>query len=144
MADPPKMQPTGADVESFIEAIPNANRRADARVLCGLLSEITGEPAALWGAGIVGFGSYRYRYESGREGNAPLVSFAPRAAHVVVYLIGGFAERDERLLERLGPHTSGKSCLYVKRLTDIDLDVLREVVDRSVNVHRGQDRTSGG
>jgi hypothetical protein len=144
MADPPKMQPTGADVEPLIEAIPNANRRADARALCGLLSEITGEPAALWGGGIVGFGSYRYRYESGREGNAPLVSFAPRAAHVVVYLIGGFAERDERLLERLGPHKSGKSCLYVKRLTDMNLDVLREVVDRSVNVHRGQDRTSRG
>jgi hypothetical protein len=144
MADPPKMQPTGADVESFIEAIPNANRRADARILCGLLSEITGEPAALWGTSIVGFGTYRYRYESGREGNAPLASFAPRTAHLVVYLIGGFADRHEQLLGRLGPHKTGKGCLYVKRLADINLDVLRELIDRSVNVHRGQDRASDG
>lgn len=144
MADPPKMQPTGADVESFIEAIPNANRRTDARVLCGLLSQITGEPAALWGASIVGFGTYHYRYESGHEGNAPLASFAPRAAHLVVYLTSGFADRDERLLGRLGAHKTGKGCLYVKRLADINLDVLREVIDRSVKVHRGQDRASGG
>src|SRR5690349_9082224 len=132
MADPPKMQPTGTDVESFIEAIPNADRRADSRVLCTLFSEITGEPAALWGASIVGFGTYHYRYESGHEGDAPLASFAPRAAHLVVYLIGGFADRHEPLVGRLGPHETGKSCLYVKRLADIDLDVLREVVDRSV------------
>jgi hypothetical protein len=144
MADLPKMQPTGADVESFIEAIPNANRRADARVLSRLLSELTGEPAALWGASIVGFGTYHYRYESGHEGNAPLASFAPRAAHLVVYLIGGFADRYERLLERLGPHKTGKGCLYVKRLADINLDVLRELIDRSVKVHRGQDRAGGG
>jgi hypothetical protein len=144
MADPPKMQPTGADVESFIETIPNANRRADAHVLCRLLSEITGEPAALWGASIVGFGTYHYRYESGHEGTAPLASFAPRAAHLVVYLIGGFANSHERLLGRLGPHKTGKGCLYVKRLADINLHVLRELIDRSVKVHRGQDRASGG
>lgn len=142
MADPPKMQPTGADVESFIEAIPNANRRADARVLCGLLSEITGEPAALWGASIVGFGTYHYRYASGHEGDAPLASFAPRASHSVVYLVGGYADSHAQLLERLGPHRTGKSCLYVKRLDDIDLDVLRELVDRSVNAHRGQEAST--
>src|SRR5262245_20909859 len=136
MADPQKTHPTGADVESFIEAIANANRRADARVLCRLLSETTGEPAALWGASIVGFGTYHYRYASGHEANAPLASFAPRAAHLVVYLVAGFADKHERLLAGLGPHQTGKSCLYVKRLADIDLDVLREVVDRSVKVHR--------
>ena len=144
MADPPKMQPTGADVESFIETIPNANRRADARALCRLLSDITGEPAALWGASIVGFGTYHYRYESGHEGTAPLASFAPRAAHSVVYLIGAFADKHEQLLRRLGPHKTGKGCLYVKRLADINLDVLRELIDRSVKVHRGQDRASSG
>ena len=143
MADAPKLQPTRADVESFIEAIPNANRRDDARVLCRLLSEITREPATLWGASIVGFGTYHYRYESGHEGNAPLASFAPRAALLVVYLIGGFADGHERLLGRLGPHKTGKGCLYVKRLADINLDVLREVIDRSVKVHRGQDRAGG-
>ena len=144
MPDPPKMQPTAADVESFIEAIPNANRRADARVLCRLLSEITGEPPELWGTSIVGFGSYHYRYESGHEGDAPLASFAPRAAHLVVYLSGGYADRHEQLLGRLGPHKTGKSCLYLKRLAATNLDVLRELIELSVKDHRGQDRARSG
>ena len=137
-----KLQPTGTDVEAFLQAVPNEQRRADARELCALLSEITGERPMLWASGIVGFGTYHYRYDSGREGDAPVAGFAPRSAHLVIYLIGGFADRDERLLERLGPHKTGKSCLYVKRLADIDLDVLRTLVTRSMKVHRGQHRTS--
>jgi Domain of unknown function (DU1801) len=137
-----KMQPTGTEVEAFLEAVPNAERRADARELCALLSEITGEPPMLWASGIVGFGSYHYRYDSGREGDAPVAGFAPRSAHLVIYLIGGFADTHERLLERLGPHKTGKSCLYVKRLADVDLDVLRTLVTRSMKVHRGQNRAS--
>jgi len=137
-----KMQPTGTEVEAFLEAVPNAERRADARELCALLCEITGEPPTLWASGIVGFGSYHYRYDSGREGDAPVAGFAPRSAHLVIYLIGGFADTHERLLERLGPHKTGKSCLYVKRLADIDLDVLRTLVTRSMKVHRGQNRAS--
>jgi len=135
-----KMQPTGTDVEAFLEAVPNEQRRADARELCALLSEITGERPVLWASGIVGSGSYHYRYDSGREGDAPLAGFAPRSAHLVIYLDGRFTDRQERLLERLGPHKTGKSCLYVKRLADIDLDVLRTLVTRSMEVHRGQDR----
>jgi len=142
MPDRPKLRPTGADVNAFVDTIPNVNRRADARALCVLLSEVTGEPPFLWGSSIVGFGSYHYRYASGREGDAPLASFAPRGAHLVIYLISGFTERHERLLERLGPHKAGKSCLYVKRLADINLDVLRQLVTRSTSVHRGQQRTS--
>ena len=136
------MQPRGTDLEAFLEAVPNEKRRADARELCALLSEITGERPVLWASGIVGFGSYHYRYDSGREGDAPLAGFAPRSAHLVIYLIGGFTDRHEGLLERLGPHTTGKSCLYVKHLADIDLDVLRTLVTRSMKVHRGQDRAS--
>jgi hypothetical protein len=136
------MQPTGTDVGAFLQAVPNEQRRAEARELCALLSEITGEPPMLWASGIVGFGTYHYRYDSGREGDAPVAGFAPRSAHLVIYLIGGFADRDERLLERLGPHKTGKSCLYVKRLADIDLDVLRTLVTRSMKAHRGQHRTS--
>ena len=139
MADSRKMQPSGADVKSFIEAIPNADRRADARVLCGILAEATGEPAVLWGRSIVGVGTYHYRYASGHEGDAPLASFAPRAAHLVVYLTGGYADRYARLLPGLGPHRTGKSCLYVKRLADVDLDVLRELVELSVNDRRGEE-----
>ena len=137
-----KMQPSGTDLEAFLEAVPNEQRRADARELCALLSEITGEPPVLWASGIVGFGTYHYRYDSGREGDAPVAGFAPRSAHLVIYLIGGFTDRHEELLERLGPHKTGKSCLYVKRLADIDVDVLRTLVTRSMKVHRGQDRAS--
>jgi hypothetical protein len=137
------MQPTGADVEGFVEAIPNATRRADVRALCALLSEITGEPPVLWGPSIVGFGSYHYRYASGHEGDAPLASFASRGAHLVIYLAGGFTDRHDRLLQRLGPHKAGKGCLYIKRLDDVDLDVLRQLVTRSMKVHSGQDRASG-
>jgi hypothetical protein len=136
------MQPTGTDVEAFLGAVPNEQRRADARELCALLSEITGEPPMLWASGIVGFGTYHYRYDSGREGDAPVAGFAPRSAHLVIYLVGGFIDRHERLLERLGPHKTGKSCLYMKRLADTDLDVLRALVTQSMKVHRGQDRAS--
>jgi hypothetical protein len=137
-----KVQPTGTDVEAFLGAVPNEQRRADARELCALLSEITGEPPMLWASGIVGFGTYHYRYDSGREGDAPVAGFAPRSAHLVIYLVGGFIDRHERLLERLGPHKTGKSCLYMKRLADTDLDVLRALVTQSMKVHRGQDRAS--
>jgi Domain of unknown function (DU1801) len=136
------MQPSGTDVEAFLETVPNEQRRADARELCALLSEITGEPPMLWASGIVGFGTYHYRYDSGREGDAPVAGFAPRSAHLVIYLVGGFIDRHERLLERLGPHKTGKSCLYMKRLADTDLDVLRALVTQSMKVHRGQDRAS--
>jgi hypothetical protein len=142
MARAAKMQRTGGDVEAFLESIPNEERRADARALVALCSEITGEPAVLWTASIVGFGEYRYRYPSGREGVAGLAGFAPRKDSLVIYLIGGFQERHHRLVERLGPHRAGKGCLYVKRLADVDLDVLRRLIQRSVDVRRGVDRAA--
>jgi hypothetical protein len=142
MARSSKTRPTSADVEEFIQAIPDAQRRADARALSALLAEVTREPPVLWGSSIVGFGTYHYRYESGREGTSALAAFSPRNAHLVVYLIGGFGDRHHRLLERLGPHKTGKGCLYLKRLADVDLDVLRELVKRSMSVRRGMDRAS--
>ena len=143
MADRAKTQPTTQDVDAFVDAIPDAERRADARTLCGLLTEITGEPPVLWGPTIVGFGSYHIGPKGGEGRTAPTASFAPRRAHLVIYLIGGFTHRHQRLLDRLGPHKTGKSCLYVKRLADVNLDVLRELVTRSMKVHRGQDRATG-
>jgi Domain of unknown function (DU1801) len=116
------MRPTGADVEEFLAAIPDADRQADARTLVSLLSDITGEAPAMWGTSIVGF--------------------SPRKANLVIYLISGFADRHHRLLARLGPHVTGKGCLYVKRLTDIDVDVLRELVDQSIRVRRSADRAT--
>jgi hypothetical protein len=135
-----KTRPSDDSPDAFIAAVPDAARRADARALCELLTEWTGEPPALWGTSIVGFGHYRYRYDSGHEGTAPLVGFAPRKASLVVYLVGGVQDRYPRLLEQLGPHKVGKGCLYLKRLDDVDHQALRALVERTVRVHRGADR----
>jgi hypothetical protein len=136
------MVPTTADVDGFIDGVANETRRSDARTLCELMTSVTGEPPVMWGSSIVGFGSYHYRYESGRTGDAPVAGFSPRKTNLVVYLVGGFADRYPKLLERLGPHTTGKACLYLKRLADVDLDVLRQLVERSVLVARGVDKAS--
>jgi Domain of unknown function (DU1801) len=97
----------------------------------------------MWGTSIIGFGSYHYRYASGHEGDAPLASFSPRKQHLVVYLVGGFEDRHARDLAKLGPHKTGKGCLYLKRLSDVDLKVLRRLVDRSVPIRRGVDQAGG-
>jgi hypothetical protein len=136
------MVPTSADLEAFLEAVPDEGRRADAHTLVELMGSVTGEPPVLWGPTIVGFGSYHYRYESGRAGDSPLAAFSPRKANLVVYLVSGYEERYPELLERLGPHKTGKSCLYLKRLADIDLGVLRQLIDRSMRVGRTVDKTS--
>ncbi len=138
------MVPTPADVDAFIDQVPNEHRRSDARALCELMRSVTGEPPVMWGPSIVGFGSYRYRYESGRTGDAPLAGFSPRKANLVVYLVAGFEDRYPKLLAELGPHTTGKACLYLKRLRDVDLDVLRQLVARSMRVGRGVDTASRG
>jgi hypothetical protein len=144
MAASQKTVPTGQDPEAFIAAVPDEARREDARRLCALLADWTGEPAVMWGTSIVGFGSYHYRYESGHGGTAALVGFSPRKANLVLYLVGGVEDRYPKLLERLGPHKSGKGCLYLKSLDDVDREVLRELVERTVRVHRGADRASPG
>jgi hypothetical protein len=139
----PAMRPTGESVESYLAGVPGASRRDDARRLCALMQEITREPPTLWGTSIVGFGAYRYRYASGHEGDSPLAAFSPRRQHLVVYLVAEFATRHRSVLARLGPYKTGKGCLYIKRLDDVDHDALRELIDRSVRVRRGIDRPSG-
>lgn len=140
----PAMSPTDSDVETFLAGVTNVDRQADAREMCELMSDITGEPAVMWGRSIIGFGSYHYRYDSGREGDAPLAAFSPRAQQLVVYLVSDFEERHSSLIDQLGPHTSGQGCLYIKRLDDVDQAVLRQLVDRSVTAGRGVDRESRG
>ena len=134
----PKTLPSEESAEAFIAAVPSDARRADAQKLCGLLEEWTGEPPVMWGTSIVGFGCYRYRYDSGHEGTAALVG--PRKANLVVYLVGGVQDRYPKLLRALGPHKLGKGCLYLNRLDDVDREVLRALVERTVRVHRGADR----
>jgi hypothetical protein len=142
MAESQKTLRTGDDPEAFLASVSDDARRADAQTLCRLLADWTGEPPAMWGASIVGFGSYHYRYESGHEGTSALVGFSPRKTSLVVYLVGGVAERYPKLLERLGPHTTGKGCLYLKRLDDVDRGVLHELVERALRVHRGAERAT--
>ena len=133
---------TGASVAEFLARIPDPQRREDARRLCAVMEEITGEPPAMWGTSIIGFGAYHYRYASGHEGDSALAGFSPRRPHLAIYLIGGFENRYQRVLARLGPHKTGKGCLYIKRLDDVDRDALRELINRSVQVRKGVDRMS--
>ena len=126
-----KTQPTDADVDAFLDAVENDRRREDSRVLLELMREVTGEEPVMWGPGIVGFGRYHYRYDSGREGDWFLAGFAPRKSNLVVYVMSGFPRHAE-LMKKLGKHRTGSSCLYINKLADVDLDVLRELVRRSV------------
>ncbi|WP_449395836.1 DUF1801 domain-containing protein [Devosia riboflavina] len=123
------------DVAAFLAAIEDQAKRTDALALVSLMAEVSGEPAVLWGT-MVGFGQYHYRYETGHEGDSFLVGFAPRRAEFSIYLMGTYlpevAEKREALLARLGKHRMGKACLYVKRLSDVDLGVLRELAEMSV------------
>ena len=138
----PLTRPTGTPVDAFLASVPDERRRADAVAVCKLMAEVTGEPAQMWGASIVGFGTYHYRYDSGHEGDAALVGFSPRKTQLVIYLVGGYEERRQAALARLGPHKAGKGCLYLKRLADVDRDALRELIDRTVRVHRGVDKAN--
>ncbi len=126
-----KTKPTDASVEDYIAARGSEQQRADCRELMTLLEKATQQPPKMWGPSIVGFGSYRYTYESGHSGEAPLAGFAIRGRELVIYLM---PEQDEQksLLSRLGPHKMGKSCLYIKRLADLDRSVLEELVVGSV------------
>ena len=138
----PAMRRTDASVAEFLAQVPDERRREDAHRLSAMMREITGEPAAMWGTSIVGFGTYHYRYASGHEGDAPLASFSPRSQHLVIYLASEFGDRYQPVLARLGPYKSGKGCLYLRRLGDVDHEALRELIDRSVRVRKGVDRAS--
>jgi hypothetical protein len=139
----PAMRQTGAAVQDFLARVPDRQRREDARQLCALMAAVTGEPPAMWGTSIIGFGTYHYRYPTGREGDSALASFAPRRQHLVIYLIGEFATRHQSVLARLGPHKTGKGCLYIRRLDEVDRGALRELIDRSTRVRRGAGQVSG-
>ena len=126
-----KTKETAASVESYLLAIADEARRADCRVLIEMMSKATKAPAKMWGTGIVGFGSYHYKYESGHEGDSCILGFASRKGDISLYLVAGFPGSDA-LFERLGKHKRGKACTYVKRLSDIDLKVLEKILAGSV------------
>ena len=126
-----KTKPTDASVESYIASRANEQQRTDCRELMALLATITRQAPRMWGPSIVGYGSYRYTYESGRTGEAPLAAFAIRGRELVVYLVAD-EERQKSLLSRLGRHRMGKVCLYFKQLADLDKSVLKQLVTNSV------------
>ena len=126
-----KTQATVTRVEDFVTGIADENQRADARSLIAMMTRLSGEPATMWGPSIIGFGRYRYLYDSGREGEMCRIGFSPRKGQTVLYLIDGF-EGHAELMAKLGKHKTGKSCLYVKRLSDIDLVVLEDMCRSSL------------
>ena len=132
-----KTRPTELSVAAYIDALTDETKRADAKALIGLMQTATGEEPKMWGASIVGFGSYQYTYESGREGDMPLVGFSPRKAATVLYGLKGSSDA-EALLAKLGKHTTGKGCLYIKKLADVDQKVLEALVVKSVAAIRSR------
>ena len=126
-----KTKANSASVSAFLESVGNERRRKDAFELLALMKEVTGQRPKMWGTSLIGFGSYHYRYQSGREGDWPVTAFSPRAQNLSIYIMPGFAHY-RALMDKLGKYKTGKSCLYLKRLDDVDRNVLKRLVARSV------------
>jgi Domain of unknown function (DU1801) len=123
----PKTKPTNESVEDFLNRIPEAERREDCFAVAKMMEEITGEKPQMWGPSIVGFGSYHYKYASGREGDWPITGFSPRKKDLTLYIMMGF-EKYPELMEKLGKSSHSKSCLYIKRLSDIHVPTLKKLI----------------
>ena len=132
-----KTKPTKLSVAAYINKLPDETRRSDAKALVKLMQSATGEKPKMWGPSIIGFGTCHYIYESGREGDMPLAGFSPRKAATVLYGITGFSGAAV-LLAKLGKHTTGKGCLYIKKLADVDHKVLEALVVKSVAARRSR------
>lgn len=125
-----KTKPTKESVSAFINGVENETRKRDAKTVLAMMKKITGEKPKMWGPSIIGFGEYHYKYESGREGDMLNVGFSPRKANLVLYVMGSIAE-DDPLRSKLGKYKTGKACLYVNKLDDIDLAVLEKIIAKS-------------
>lgn len=131
-----KTRKNKASVTGFINAINDSKKRADCKAIAKIMREATGSRASMWGGSIVGFGSYDYKYASGHQGSWPICGFSPRAQNIAVYIMPGFSQFDA-LMKKLGKYKTGKSCLYIKRLDDVDHEVLRDLITASVGeMHR--------
>jgi hypothetical protein len=133
-----KTKATESSVSAFLDALPDQAQRQDAKALAKLMQSATKEKPKMWGPSIIGFGSYHYKYESGREGDAPLVGFSPRNAALVLYGLGSLSasEPSDTLRASLGKHTAGKGCVYIKKLADVDQQVLETVIANCVAAAR--------
>lgn len=126
-----KTVPNNNSIADFIAAVPDQGRQIDAKELLSFLGAVSGERAQMWGPSIIGFGSYHYVYDSGREGDMMLTGFSPRKQHMVVYIMNGCGKYAAQL-KVMGPHKTGKSCLYLKSLQDIDMEILKEIIKDSI------------
>jgi hypothetical protein len=125
-----KTQPTDFDVQAFIDSVENVQKQQDCKALLQIMSEITQQDPVLWGSALVGFGHYHYQYESGRKGEWFRVGFSPRKQNLTLYIMNGFSQY-QHLLTQLGKHKTGKSCLYINKLSDIDIDILKQMISLS-------------
>ncbi|WP_404332529.1 DUF1801 domain-containing protein [Mesobacillus maritimus] len=130
-----KTKETDNSVIGFIEKVGSPKKREEAYKLLGLFTKTSGYEAKMWGPSIIGFGSYHYKYASGHEGDAPLVGFSPRKGKISLYFATGDTEREE-LLKELGKHTSGKACVYINKIADIDVEVLKKLIKQSIKFLR--------
>ena len=131
-----KTRPTDAGVDTFLDAVDNERRRKDARTVKAMMERITGWEPKMWGPSIVGFGEYHYRYDSGREGDFLITGFSPRKKALTIYIMPGFARYDA-LMGKLGKYKTGRSCLYINQLDDVDLSVLEKLMRHRCNTWSG-------
>lgn len=131
-----KTKETDSSVIEFIENVDSMKKREDAYKLLEIFTETSGFEAKMWGPSIIGFGSYHYKYESGHEGDAPLVGFSPRKAKISLYFAPGDPKREEQLKE-FGKHTTGKACVYINKVADVDVEVLKELIKQSIHFLKG-------
>ncbi len=131
----PKTKPTNASVKEFLNQISDKERRDDCFAVLKIMEEITGDKPKMWGPSIVGFGTFHYKYASGREGDWPVAAFSPRKIDLTLYLTPGF-EKHTELMQKLGKHSTGKSCLYIKRLSDIHVPTLKKLIKTSTKEAR--------
>lgn len=127
----PKTKINDASVEEFIANVADENARKDCEIISEMMRKASGSEPKMWGTAIIGFGTYHFKYASGREGDWMRIGFSPRKQSLTLYIMNGF-DRFEKLMAKLGKHKTGKSCLYIKRLSDIDIDVLKELIKLSV------------
>jgi hypothetical protein len=136
-----KTKPTKQSVAAFLKTVTDSQKREDAATVISIMREATKCAPVMWGSSIIGFGSYTYKYSTGREGDWPIVGLSPRKQNLVVYIMPGFAEYG-RLLAKLGKHKTGSSCLYIKRLADIDIPTLKKLITLSVAAMKKQHKTA--
>ncbi|HKR20940.1 MAG TPA: DUF1801 domain-containing protein [Pyrinomonadaceae bacterium] len=128
----PKTKPKSTNVEAFLNKVPDEGRREDSFRIVEMMEEISGEEPKMWGKSIVGFGFYHYKYDSGREGDAPVIAFSPRKQDLTLYLMYGYEQWGDELIEKLGKYRTGKTCLYIKRLSDVHEPTLKKLIRESV------------